>query len=138
MTGVADSIPRTYSPPTWLRLGVIVAAIIFCTLAYIYHHVGSTVLSRWLVFDALAAFSVVGVIDVLTTRVVLTDSSLSIRRTFRKRTYLRRTISKASWEGGAPVSVLVESVGWVHLPDVGSPRSLVKVLDHWILRAPVA
>jgi hypothetical protein len=129
---VPHSNSRIYVSPTWQRIGLILAAILFCTLAYIYHDVGGAFRSRRLIFDAFAALSVLAVLDVLTTRLVLTQTSLWFRRHFRRRSFSRHAISKASWEGGAPVSVLVESVGWVHLPDVGSARSLVQVLDHWI------
>jgi hypothetical protein len=135
---VANSDSRIYVRPAWQRVGVILAAILFCTLAYIYHDLGGYLRARRLIFDAFAVLSVLAVLDVLTTRVVLTETSLSVRRNFRRRSYPRDAISKASWEGGAPVSVLVESEGWVHLPDVGSARSLVAAIDHWIARAPAA
>jgi hypothetical protein len=93
---------------------------------------------RWPLFDLIAALSLLGVLDALTTKVVLTDASISIRKNLRRRTYLRNADSKASWEGGAQVSILVEPDGWIRLPDVGSPRSLVNGLDHWIKRQPVA
>jgi len=129
---------HTFTPSPWIKFGTAIASVVCSAIALTYFHSGGTKLRLLVPLAAIAAFSFMGLVDALTTRVVLSEESLTIRRNFRSVTYARESIREASWEGGAPVSILVESRGWVHLPPVGPGPSLVRAIDAWLKRTMVA
>ena len=78
------------------------------------------------------AFGVAGFLDVLISRIVLTEHDLRVISLVRKRVHARSDFESAKVDGGA-VCLKKRDGGWLVLPDTGANAMSVRnTVDAWI------
>jgi hypothetical protein len=125
---------REYRSPVF---AIAICAIGFVLITYsawsLYVNEGVTVLSVGAMLLTPAFFA--GLVEALTTRVVLTQEQITVRSNFRARAYQRSLFSSVSWAKGTPVALQYREGGWLKLPVVsGSGQGLVNTLRVWLAR----
>jgi hypothetical protein len=65
-----------------------------------------------------------GLIEILISRVELRDNEIFVRWLFSTKRYPRERVTSVSWAQGCPVSIQLEGNQWVPLPETshGSPK----------------
>jgi hypothetical protein len=111
------AVSRVFRSPGWYVALVGVAAILFAIGAwYTYSSRG---LHLWtLGAAAMAIVGIVGVIEVIVDRVVLTDNAIHVIRIWSRRRYDKSQIVNVTQMKGTPVSLKLADGSWAHLPSV--------------------
>jgi len=83
--------------------------------------------------SGVAVLGIVGIVDVLTTRVELTEDQLVVTSNLRTQTYRRSAFVQVTAERGVPIALKTTEGTWVKLPSV-SPggMALVNKLRAWV------
>jgi len=128
------SSPRVLRPKAWVVALVLAAATVFVAGAVSsYYHSGWNWVS--LGFAGLSVLGVVGVTEVASTRIVLSENLLEAGSVWSRHRYPVADIASVTWEWGAGVSVKLSSGGWARLPELGyDSQGLANTLRAWLKR----
>ena len=128
MTG---ALPRVFRTATWYRVFSVFATLAICGAGTFYVMNGTALWQR-AGGAALFAFGLGGFLDVLVSRIVLTDDDIQVISLVRKRSYPRSDFESAKVDGGSVV-LLKRDGGWLILPDTGANSLSVRNTIHaWI------
>lgn len=125
---------REYRGPSWI-IGLYAISLILSAFSawqlYAQHSLSALSIAAMLLVPLLLA----GLIDALTTSVVVTESLLSVRSNFRRRIYAKSLFSSVSWSKGGPVALKYSDGGWLKLPSVNtSSQDIINTLRAWLKR----
>jgi hypothetical protein len=134
MSAEQASRPTVLRPRTWLFALVLAAAILFVSGA-----VFSYLQSDWswtsLGLAGLSILGGAGVLELVTTRIVLSEDALECNSLWSRRRYAAADIASVTWEWGSGVSVKLTSGGWAKLPELGyNSQGLANTLRAWLKR----
>ncbi len=120
-----------FKPPAWhLVLIIVIAAAVSAGTVFQFMTAGIDWITLTMIVFSL--LGLVGVAEVLTTSVVLTESELEISRLLRKSTIARANIEEVTWAKGANVAVRQDGE-WVKLPEVGrNTQALCNSIRAWV------
>lgn len=126
---------RQYRGPTWV-IGLYAISLILSIFSawqlYAQHSLSALSIAAMLLVPLLLA----GLIDALTTSVVVTEAHLSVRSNFRRRVYAQSLFSSVSWSKGSPVALKYRDGGWLKLPSVNtSSQDIIYTLRAWLKRS---
>jgi hypothetical protein len=115
----------------WMGVATAVAAVLFISAAsFLLCRDGFTVSA--LVLAGLALAAILGVVEALVQRIVLTDATLRVRRLRGYVDYRRSDIARVTYAKGSPVVVQLKDGQNVRLPDLGiSTQSIANSIRAW-------
>jgi hypothetical protein len=113
---------------------VILAAIVFLSGAvFTYRDSGWSVTS--IGFIAMSVASCAAVIEVATTRVVLSEQVLEAGSIWSRRRYAAAQITSVTWAAGSGVALKLANGGWAKLPELGyNSQGLTNTIRAWLKR----
>jgi hypothetical protein len=114
-------------------MSVVVAAMLFIAAAtFTYVNSGWSLTS--IVLIGLAAVACAGVVEVATSRIILSDDGIDFGPVWSRKRYTAAQIESVTWASGAGVSLRL-SQGWVQLPELGyNSQSLTNSVRAWLKR----
>jgi hypothetical protein len=126
---------RIFRTTPWLVGAVIVADLLFATAAWVtYRRQGMSTIT--MLSSGLAVFGLLGIVEVLTARIILADDALEVTKFWVRRSYARDAIRRATFEKGCPVALELSDGHWAKLPDLGhNSQSVTNSIRAW-LKAP--
>jgi hypothetical protein len=115
----------------WMVVATAVAAVLFISAAsFLLCRDGFTVWA--LVLAGLALAAILGVVETLVQRIVLTDAALRVRGLRGYAEYRRSEIVRVSYAKGSPVVVQLKDGQNVRLPDLGiSAQAITNSIRAW-------
>lgn len=122
-------------PRAWLFTSALSAAILFISGAvFSYRHAGWNWVS--IAFAGLSLLGCVGVAELATTRIVLSEHGLETGSMWSRRRYSAGDIVSVTWESGSGVSVKLSTGGWAKVPELGyNSQGLANTLRAWLKRS---
>jgi hypothetical protein len=116
----------------WLAVVVVAANALFLGgAASTYAESGWTLTS--IGFGVLSAVGVIGILELLLSRIVLQEDSLETYGLLSRRRYSASQIRSVKWEGGSGVALELSQGGWAKLPELGyNSQSLANTLRAWL------
>ncbi len=108
-----------------ISIGSIAAA------AYFYRQEGlSWICVFFIGFSVLGA---AGIVESSFAYILLGDTEIRFRETFRKTAIPKNEIAKVTWEAGCGVSLLLRDGTWVKVPDLGhNSQGLTNSIRSWL------
>ena len=121
-----------FRPPRWQLYLFFIVSVGFPIGTYLeYASSGLTWVSMGLA--ALSIGAIAAVAETLTTKIVLSESELQIRKWFRKTSVERATIKKVTWNKGVGASIQRKDGSWQKIPEVGrNSQSLCNSVRAWL------
>ena len=99
--------------------------------AYFYRQEGLTWISAF--FIGFSIFCVAGVVETFFAYIVLEDTEIRFRETFRSTAIPKNEIKSVTWEAGCGVSLRLEDGTWVKVPDLGhNSQGLTNSIRSWL------
>jgi hypothetical protein len=130
-----DSATTVFRPKPWLLLSVSSAAALFVVGAILTYRYSGWGLQSF-VFIVLAAIGCAGVVEMATSRIVVSEEAIAFGAVWSRRRYAAAQIESVTWASGGGVSLKLASGGWVHLPELGyNSQSLTNSLRAWLKRS---
>jgi len=131
MESVTAPHEQVIRPRPWLVVAAVTAALLFLVGTLL-----SLRASGWdwvtVALAAMAGVGVLGVLEMATTRVLLSGETLEIRHHGVRRRFAARDLRSVRWEKGAGVALELAEGGWARLPEMGhDPRALAGTLRAW-------
>ena len=116
----------------WVAIVVTLGELLFLLGAWSSYHDRGFGRST-LLFIGLAVFGVLGIVEVLTARIVLAEEALYVAKLWTRRSYPRNSIRRVTYEKGAPVALELSDGGWAKLPDLGhNSQSITNSIRAWL------
>lgn len=125
---------RVFRTATWYRILSAMAAVLFVAAGSFYYSNGT---APWQQAAGVlfALLGVAGFIDILVSRIVLTEDDIQVISLVRTTVYPRSELESAKVDGGA-VCVKRRDGSWVILPGTGANALGIRNTIHaWIKRA---
>ena len=126
------NLPQAFKPGPWAVAMSFVIVALFAGFAYLSYTDNAP---YWQIgfLSGVAVLGIVGIVDVLTTRVELTEDQLVVTSNLRTQTYRRSAFVQVTAERGVPIALKTTEGTWVKLPSV-SPggMALVNKLRAWV------
>ncbi len=119
----------------WIRISILVVTSGSIAAAlYFYRQEGLTFLSAF--FIGFSVFGIGGIVESFSAYILLDDTEIRFRETFRKTTHPKHDIEKVTWEAGCGVSLLLREGTWVKVPDLGqNSQGLTNSIRSWLKNA---
>lgn len=119
----------------WIRISILmVASGSIVAAAYYYSQEGLTWVCAF--FIGLSILGVAGIVESFCMYIVLDETEIRFRETFRKTAILKSDIVKVTWEAGSGVSLLLSDGRWVNVPDLGhNSQGLTNSIRSWLRKA---
>lgn len=116
----------------WIRISIAMVALgSAAAAAYFHSEEGLTWIAAF--FIGFSIFAVAGVVESFRTYIILSDTEIRFRETFRKSAISRKDIVKVTWEAGCGVSLLLADGTWTNLPDLGqNSQGLTNSIRAWL------
>jgi len=115
----------------WMVASTAAAAALFAAGAWFFLRRDGLGLTA-ILFVVLTAIGVLGIVETLLQRIVLSGDALRIHGLKGRREYPRADIGRVSHEKGTPVVVQLKSGGFVKLPDLGlNAQSVTNSIRAW-------
>ena len=123
---------RSFRTTPWLLGAVIVAELLFVAGAWgSYRGRGLNVMT--FLAGGLAAFGLLGIVEVLTARIILADDALHVARFWTRRSYRRDAIRRVTYQKGSPVALELSDGQWAKLPALGhNTQSVTNSIRAWL------
>jgi hypothetical protein len=126
---------REFRAPKWIA--VLLALGLLFPLAGVFSLYPREGISLWTISMAtLAVLFLIGLLDVLISRIIINEESLEVVSNFRRRQYPRAAFSSVTWAKGCSVKLILRNGGHVQIPytvDGGLP--MANTLRAWLKRA---
>ncbi len=116
----------------WIRVSIcLVASGAIAAAAYFYSKEGLGWISAF--FIGFSIIGVAGVVETYRMYIVLADTEIRYRETFRTTAIPKDDIVKVTWEAGCGVSLLLSDGTWAKLPDLGhNSQGLTNSIRSWL------
>src|SRR3569833_1310281 len=124
-------------PKTGVRILCVVIYLAGVTLLGLHLPFGISDRCRIWIVSTYAILGALWLVDVFTTRIVLTTESIRIisHFDFRSRTVPRVEIDSVTWEKGCGASIRLRCGSWVTLPNIGgNALDLTNTIRAWLKR----
>ena len=123
---------RIFRTAPWMIVAVFAAELLFVTSAWVsYRRQGPSTVTMLSV--ALAVFGLLGIVEVLTARLLLADDALHVTKFWTRRSYPRETIRQATYAKGCPVTLELSNGQWAKLPDLGhNTQGITNSIRAWL------
>lgn len=84
----------------------------------------------------MSLIGVAGLLEVATTRIRLSQTTLECGSLWSQHTYTAEEIASVTWEAGAGVCIKLAAGGWAKIPEMGyNSQGLTNTLRAWLKRA---
>ena len=129
------SLPRVLRPRGWLlALSIGVALLFLVGAVFTVWRFGWTFAS--ITFVGMSMLACAGILEVATSRIVLSEDSLECGSLWSRRSYAAADIVSVTWEGGAGVFLKLSNGRWAKPPVLGyNAQSLTNTLRAWLNRS---
>jgi hypothetical protein len=126
--------PQVLRPKRWLLAMVAgVALLVIAGAAFTYRQSGWTFTST--VLAIMSALGIGGVLELATSRIVLSASGLEAGSIWSRRRYAVADVESVTWAAGSGVSVKLSNGGWARMPELGyNAQGLSNTLRAWLKR----
>jgi hypothetical protein len=116
----------------WIRISILViTAGSIAAAAYFYQQEGLSWISAF--FMGFSLLGAAGVVESFTMYILLGETEIRFRETFRKTAIPRSDIVKVTWEAGCGVSLLLSDGTWAKVPDLGqNSQGLTNSIRSWL------
>lgn len=116
----------------WIRILIfLIATGSIAAAAYCFSKEGLTWLCAF--FIGFSMLGVVGFVETFFMYIILEDSEIRFRESFRGTAIPKSDIEKVTWEAGCGVSLLRSDGTWAKVPDLGhNSRSLTNSIRAWL------
>ena len=116
----------------WIRiLTFVIASGSIAAAVYFYRQEGLTWICAF--FIGFSILGVAGIVESFSMYILLGETEISFRETFRKTAIPRSDIVKVTWEAGCGVSLLLSDGTWVKVPDLGqNSQGLTNSIRSWL------
>lgn len=116
----------------WIRISILViTAGAIAAAVYFYQQEGLTWISAF--FMGFSLLGAAGVVESFTMYILLGETEIRFRETFRKTAIPRSDIVKVTWEAGCGVSLLLNDGTWTKVPDLGqNSQGLTNSIRSWL------
>jgi hypothetical protein len=131
---VNDTRPQILRPKRWLLAMSVAVTLLFIMGAMFTHtQFGWTFTS--ITFVAMSVLAVGGVLELVTSRIVLSANSLEAGSIWSRRRYAVADIESVTWASGSGVSVKLSNGGWAKMPELDfNAQGLANTLRAWLKR----
>ena len=116
----------------WIRISItVITAGSIAAAAYFYQQEGLTWISAF--FMGFSMFGAAGIVESFSMYILLGETEIRFRETFRKTAIPKSDIVKVTWEAGCGVSLLLSDGTWAKVPDLGqNSRGLTNSIRSWL------
>ena len=117
---------RVFRAPSWVVASVVVATLLFAVGAFVRFRAAGSRDPTGILLAAFAVRAVLGVLETVAQRVVLSDDELHVTRWWVRRSYRRDSIVRLTSEKGVEAALKLVDGRWIKLPPGGphAPNSI--------------
>jgi hypothetical protein len=126
---------QTLRPKRWLLAMIVGVALLFIIGAtFTYSQFGWTFTS--VTFAIMSGAGIGGIVEVATSRILLSADSLETGSIWSRRRYAVADIESVTWASGSGVSVKLSNGRWAKMPELGyNAQGLANTLRTWLKRS---
>jgi len=119
----------------WIRILIfLIASGSIAAAAYCFSKGGLTWMCAF--FIGFSMLGVGGIIESFSSYIILEDSEIRYRESFRRTAIPKSDIVRVTWEAGCGVSLLRNDGTWAKVPDLGhNSQSLTNSIRAWLRAA---